>query len=80
MTPAVVPVSQSRPAPEAVRLVYKALAVAISVIMAVGLAVSVALCAPWYVPLSFFAAVLVPLLVLGKADNDPRSVFLDSSL
>jgi hypothetical protein len=47
----------------------KVLLVALTVIFTVGMIVSYALNAPWFVPLTFFALALLPLIKLGRIND-----------
>lgn len=47
--------------------------IAISVIMAIGLIISYVMGAPWFVPLTFFALALVPIIPLGTPFKESLS-------
>jgi hypothetical protein len=57
--------------------VKKAILVAISVIMAIGMILSYALGAPWLLIVGFFFLTLSPLFPLGKSVDDQRSRILE---
>lgn len=57
--------------------IKKAILIAISVLMALGLIVSYAVGAPWLIMVGFFFLALSPLFPLGKSVDDQRARILE---
>lgn len=57
--------------------VKKAILIAISVLMALGMIISYAIGAPWLIMVGFFFLALSPLFPLGKSVDDQRARILE---
>lgn len=66
-----VPVTQNKKSPMNVQ---EKCFIAISCIMALGLVLSYALAAPWYTPLLFFTAGLIPIFPIWRVTNTDQAV------
>jgi hypothetical protein len=57
--------------------VKKAILIAVSTLMFLGMILSYAIGAPWYVIVGFFLLTMSPLFPLGKAVDDQRSRIIE---